>query len=373
MIQSGITDGERYELKQSILSNLGYPQINIELTYSGCNYDQIAISGDTWSGYTGVTGNYDQVDRAINRSIQEMSSLLNRWSIQNHVANTLGLPADQDFTLRWVAQDYSLFDNFTKYFSEQVGLRGERELEKDYIVLSAGVQTYKLPSDRKVNDVLWHMPPQIGLHLVDPWNNAQWTNHEFGWAYMGHALTYMVPLWYVMLAAQQSNTRRKIFTSDYSYKIVKNTLYLYPVPRADDAGGMVWYFYYDGSDANRWSGQTRNSVVSSPGTMRLEQIRYDEYNQFAKHWVAEYSLAIGKEVLGRIRGKFSELPLPEGSVTMDGGELLSEGLDKQEKLRMEMMELLDSLNLNQLVEGLASRSDSLTSQLSRIPMMIYHG
>jgi len=46
-------------------------------------------------------------------------------------------------------------------------------------------------------------------------------------------------------------------------------------------------------------------------------------------WIKRYTLAICKEMLGRIRGKLSEIPIPGGGVHLDGNILCREA--KMEK------------------------------------------
>jgi hypothetical protein len=369
---AGITNGERYNLKRYILHTLGYPQIEVELTYSGYSYPEIAISGvGTDEYYTGTTGTESQIDYAIDESVEEMSSILTRWAINNHIGNTLGLPSDQDFTLRWVAQDFGFNLTFASAYSEQVGLRGSTDMNKDFITLSAGVQTYDIAPNRKVNEVIWHMQNQIVHSVGNAIGTGAWTNQEFGWDYMGYPVSYVRPIWHTVLAAQMMEVSKRVLLSDFSMKIIHNQLTLYPCPQQADAGDLLWYFYYDTADLNRYSGQTKNSLVSNPGTVTMNQIQYDEMNSYSQHWIKAHSLALSKQILGRIRSKFSSIKIPDDEVTMDGEILLSEGIDEQQTMRADLIEMLDSLNLGTLLEGSADDAENLHRQLQFIPTQIF--
>jgi hypothetical protein len=71
-----------------------------------------------------------------------------------------------------------------------------------------------------------------------------------------------------------------------------------------------------------------------------------EYNADAKNiedllvsdqdWAVDYTLAICKEELGRVRGKFQGVPGHELPITTDWQELLREGLDDQKRLDDEL-------------------------------------
>lgn len=58
----------------------------------------------------------------------------------------------------------------------------------------------------------------------------------------------------------------------------------------------------------------------------------DELSGADQGWVADYSLALAKEMLGRIRGKFQGVPGNELPLNMDHSELLSEAQTEQERL-----------------------------------------
>jgi hypothetical protein len=54
-------------------------------------------------------------------------------------------------------------------------------------------------------------------------------------------------------------------------------------------------------------------------------------------WIHKYALSWAKELLGRIRGKFSSVPGPTGEMSLDGGVLLSEAATEREKLEAEIV------------------------------------
>lgn len=55
-------------------------------------------------------------------------------------------------------------------------------------------------------------------------------------------------------------------------------------------------------------------------------------------WVADYALALCKQIVGRVRNKFQGVPGNELSIQTDGAELISEGQQEQEKLEQKLEE-----------------------------------
>lgn len=59
---------------------------------------------------------------------------------------------------------------------------------------------------------------------------------------------------------------------------------------------------------------------------------------YATNWMIDYSVAIGKVMLGEGRGKFSMIVGPQGGTTLNGDQLKNEGTTDQERLENEIME-----------------------------------
>lgn len=55
-----------------------------------------------------------------------------------------------------------------------------------------------------------------------------------------------------------------------------------------------------------------------------------------KNWLQRYSLAVSKEILGRVRGKYKNLPGPSGGSQLDGDTLLGEAKEEKQQLIEEL-------------------------------------
>ena len=59
---------------------------------------------------------------------------------------------------------------------------------------------------------------------------------------------------------------------------------------------------------------------------------YKHINAVGRQWIRKYALALAKEMLGSIRGKYQSLPIPGSDTTLDYSRLLSEAVDEKNKL-----------------------------------------
>lgn len=332
----------------------------------------------------------NQYTHAFNTAIEEYSSFITQWAIKSNIANALGLDSATDFTQRWVAQNFEFAKSFAKAYSEQVNVGGEVPIYKDYFTLVDAKQEYYLSNDIVVQEVMWQEPAAISRYLVDPNNNPAWVNFEFGWGYMGHSYMYIVPAYFSIQLAQATEMRWKIWRGDYTYAIrpggadtgrtgadttaqTINTVYIYPTPKSAAAGTKVWYFYKKKSELNLYSGQTKDSVINNPGTMQMDEIPYSAFNSSAQRWVKQYTYATCSVVLGNIRSKFSEMPIPDATVTMDGELLRSEGKEEQQNLKEYLLNELEQMDITTLIENDANSAENINRQLSFNPLGIHLG
>ncbi len=84
-------------------------------------------------------------------------------------------------------------------------------------------------------------------------------------------------------------------------------------------------------------------------------------------------MALAKETLGLIRGKFTTIPIPGESVTLNHDALLAQAKEEQNALRDELKTILEEMTYDKLVEGDASLAESTQNLQAKIPLNIFVG
>ena len=84
-------------------------------------------------------------------------------------------------------------------------------------------------------------------------------------------------------------------------------------------------------------------------------------------------MALAKEMLGFIRGKYSSIPIPNAEVTLNGSDLLSAGQTEKEALITELKDTLDTMSRQAQLERKQAESDAMLQQMNKIPLKIYIG
>jgi hypothetical protein len=108
--------------------------------------------------------------------------------------------------------------------------------------------------------------------------------------------------------------------------------------------------------------------VSGPSNFPLGNIPFTSINQPGRQWIRQYTLALCKELLGLIRSKFQNIPIPNAELQLNGEALVSQGREDKEKLVTQMKEFLENLTHQKMLENDALAAENLQKQLKYIPM-----
>ena len=137
----------------------------------------------------------------------------------------------------------------------------------------------------------------------------------------------------------------------------------------------VWVKFYIKTDAWTEDDNYKSGIegVNNVNTMPLDNIPYANINAIGKQWIRKYALALCKEMLGQIRGKFTTIPIPGESVTLNHSELLSQAKEEQASLRDKLMEILKEMEYAELAKRDVEITDATTNTLKNSPLPIFVG
>jgi len=189
----------------------------------------------------------------------------------------------------------------------------------------------------------------------------------------------IVPTWQNKLQAIMYEDSLYTRVSHYSYEIINNKLRLYPNPRGHDnfAGYLnrIWFRFRVKSNIFEEEGDTDTGIegINNLNTLPFDNIPYENINAIGKQWIRKYSLALCKEMLGQIRGKFTTIPIPGESVTLNHSELLSQAKEEQQQLRDKLTEVLKEVEYPELAKKDQEKVTAAEETLRRSPLPIFVG
>jgi hypothetical protein len=199
--------------------------------------------------------------------------------------------------------------------------------------------------------------------------------HSYG-QYADDSSFQVIPVWQNKIQAMQYEDHLYTRTSHYSYEINDNKLLLYPTPQSVSPEKFWFRFTVESGNEAFATGSYDSGVdgVNNMNTMPMENLPFDRINSIGQQWIRRFALALSKETLGQIRGKFGGVvPIPGDSITLNASDLLSQASSEQQILREELNKQLDEMLYAKLVETDKAMIDNTNSIVGNTPLKIFVG
>ncbi len=256
------------------------------------------------------------------------------------------------------------------------------------VLMVSGCFPYPLPTgsdNGKPVEIkrVFHMESQLMTQFVGTTDygqssisyDTQLLLDSFGWGNMavGGASFLLTPLSYDLMRMQAIEFNQQIRRSSYSFEIKNNKISIFPIPRHPQS---IFFEYIVIDERDNLNEQVSGSLggsglVSDYSNIPYAFAHYSSINDVGRQWILKYTLACAKEILGNIRNKYSSITLPNGDVTLNGADLLSQSQTEKEALITQLRENLDQASRRMQLERQKDESDFMQEQLTKVPLHIY--
>lgn len=359
-----------------------------------------------------IWGDLEAATREFNGKMIEYQNLSN-------LASLLGMPTGSvdanginniNVTDMYVQQNLEFLKNLSAPYAGMVGYSQTEQTYTGYVTMTAGKQEYDLYSDLvDANGVsLWNQQPTGsvgGMEVIEVFHSApaQYvfnSNLASNFAaaglpvesYIPDTRFYVLPLFEDVLRAGMLEAAQRVRRSHYSYKISGRSFRIYPTPNNLVPGynSRVWMrvrysrtafptisstivnqgsaYHPTGSGSLGNFQDDKIYGVNGPFNTPFGPLNYNSLNMWSRNWIAQYTLALCTEQLGRIRSKFKTLPIPGAELSLNGEDLVTQGREDKEKLATALKETLDNLTYDKIAEREAAKAENMVKQLAYIPL-----
>lgn len=319
-------------------------------------------------------------------AITEYSAQVNQFNIRNNLMLLQGSSTGSNHThtnVQGSAVPYII--KLSDAYGAEAGVGGNVDWKRGSIDIISGSQDYDLDSlyadvseSGKSIEIkkIYHEGPPAVSRFFDPFalTGQGYTNliDEFGFSgYSPTAQFVLMPVYEDILRMQGIEFNDMVRKSAYSFEIINNKLKIFPVP---DDNTTLWFRYIveDERDEAIVSGSESN-VVSDYSNITYDNMPYSNINDVGKQWIKRYTLALSKELLGAIRSKYQNLPIPESEYSLDGSELRTQAEQEKESLIVELRENLEELTRETQLQKRADEAEQHQRMLGKIPLPIWVG
>ena len=272
-------------------------------------------------------------------------------------------------------------------YASEAGVGGSYNIFSGSIELEPGRQDYDVYEELKASDgtlmvsssfneprtrmkimEVMHFSPQASYRFFDTASAINYLNNEFAFeSFTPETVFYVLPVFEDVLRAGQMDISNRVRRSNYSYQLMGSKLRIFPIPQVADRK-LFLKIAFNPDPLKPHVEDSTIYGVSNLSNVPFGNLRYEKVNEIGRQWVRKYTLALSKELLGLIRSKFSSVPLPDGDLSLNGTDLISQGREDQAKLVDKMAELLDTLSYGNLLKGEAESAEAIKTVLKSVPI-----
>jgi len=272
-------------------------------------------------------------------------------------------------------------------YGEEAGVGGNVTWYSGSIQLSRGIQSYDLnkwaqesgsldPGDYiEVKKVYYEAPP-AALRYFDPYVGTGYSYegllNSFGFGAYSPAITFLLmPLFFDLQRIQAIELNDQIRKASFSFEIQNNQLKIFPIPLMPY---RLWFLYVKGSERDSVlggrdaAGNVAENLITNPSNVPYLNPNYNYINSIGRMWVYQYTLALCRELLGYVRGKYSSVPIPGSEVTLNQDALLADARTTKEALLAELRLQLEEAGKQKQIERQALNAENLNKSLNHVPL-----
>jgi len=349
---------------------LGYPIENVELQ----DINFYAAFEEAVTSYANELYGYQQRENYLSLEGAEMSYGNTQTSINNSV----------------VTPNLGPIIALSQQYGTEAGVGGNVNWYSGSVALTASVQDYDLNvwaaeqgltgSDVEITRVFYEGPPAVS-QMFTPYGMGMGAGGgfdgeaaAFAFAGGGYGNTYLLmPVSYDMQVIQEIEMSNTVRLNNFTFQLINNHLRIFPVPTYENWRDRIWFEYLLNSERFCDSVDTNSNKISNISQMPYRNIDYDTINSVGRAWIFEYTLALVKEILGYVRGKYTQVPIPGAEVTLNQADLLASATADKNALIDKLRNYFESTSRQALLERRQAESIARNSELEQVPMTIFIG
>jgi len=351
-------------------NRLGYPLVDVEL--------------QSGSFYT-----------AFEEAITIYGNELYAYKVRDNQLSLEGLPTSSVLTQSLITPSFEPIVRLTEMYGAEAGSGGNIPWYSGSFVLTSSVQDYSFQTFMTQSNItgslgefgievkrVYYQPAPAIVRYYDPYSGTgfgyQNLFDSFGFGGMSPAINFlMMPLNYDLQTIQAIELNDMVRRSNYSFEIHKDKLRVFPIPNFSDSAcageGLhrIWFDYIIRSERIESSVKNTPSRVTNVSNAPYANPNYNYINSIGRQWIFEYTLALAKEMLGYVRGKYASIPIPNAEVNLNQGDLISAATAEKTALIERLRNYFDETSRQALLNRRASEAEAKMTELQQVPYTIY--
>jgi len=308
-----------------------------------------------------------------------------QWKIRENYISMEGSSTGSALNNQVITPNLASTIRIASTYGSEAGTGGTTTYYTASLPITAGNQNYNLntwasasaslqPGDSiEVKTVFQQTPPAI-VRYFDPYagtgTGIQSLLESFNFGSYSPGINFMLmPLNFDMLKLQAIELNDQVRKSAYSFDLINNQLRLFPIPKEDT---NLLFHYIKKSERNLLfvSGSSQN-LVTNISNVPYNNPVYSQLNSVGKMWIFQYTLALVKEMLAYVRGKYGTIPIPGAEVTLNQSDLIADARSEKIALLEQLRTTLEDSSRTKQLEKRSMDEGFVNQTLQQVPLPLY--
>lgn len=306
-----------------------------------------------------------------------------QYKIRENYLNLEGAPTSSAINNQLIESNINRFVQIAKNYGTEAGVGGNVTKYSGSLNITGSVQNYDMDAwataegitgGIEVRKIFYEAPPAIQRYF-DPYagtgTGIQSLMDAFDFGSFSPGVNFLLmPASYDILKTQAIEFNDQIRKSTYTFELVNNQLKIFPVP---SVSGKLVFEYYKLDDKSAINFNSNTGLITNVAEVPYNNPSYNQINSVGRQWIFKYTLALAKELLAYIRGKYQTVPVPGSEATLNQADLLADARTEKDALLTNLREMLNETSRGAQMEAQSQEAEFLKTTLSSVPMTIHVG
>ena len=320
---------------------------------------------------------------AFEEAVTTYAQYVYQYEIIENMGTLDGTVADENLNNKYIQPNLGNAIAISEQYGTEAGSGGSIDYKTGSIDLTINQQRYSLKDlwtdvSESGNSIevkrIYHYAPAAIVRYFDPYagtgTGIQSLMETFGFGNFSPGVNFMLmPTYYDALKVQAIEFNDQVRKSAYSFELINNNdIKIFPIPKR---GEKLYFEYVVKNDRNNPVRNSATNLVTDVSNVPYVNITYETINAPGRNWIFRYTLALAKEMLASVRGKYSTVPIPGSEVTTNANDLRSEAASEKTALIDELKAMLEESSRIKFTERDAQIAQNTQDIMYKVPYPIY--
>ena len=318
---------------------------------------------------------------AFEEAVTTYGNELYAFQVRDNMLNVLGAPTASNLNHAIVTPTMTNIVRISQQYGEEAGVGGNVNWYSGSVASTASIQDYDLgqwaidnaiTGGIEIKRIFWQPIPAVNqVYNLNMFSGLGGVPSVGTYGLFGSTGFLMYPTSLLIQTTQAVEMQNQVSLPDYTFELINNKLRIFPIPV--DSNHNIWFQYIKLQDRIDSAINQAPGAITNVSNANFNNPNYSQINSIGRQWIFEYTLSLCKEMLGYVRGKYTQVPIPNREITLNQSDLITAATSEKTALIERLRAYLDETSRQSLLARKSAEGTSAMEELSKSPLCIFIG